>query len=152
MSVWLLYTHLIFKSKIRYGSKTLERRCLVEITVTTSLPTVTERQCSLKKYTWFLCDADLSEKTKLVTLPGQLPRLVECCFTSTETIDLLGTGSPGRTPRLSHSSWALNCPHNFWRYIWHTVGRAYGFSRARLLSWTKPKSVWVNSEKLIRPI
>ena len=27
---------------------------------------------------------------------------VQCCFTSTET--LLGTGSPGRTPRLSHSS------------------------------------------------
>ena len=31
-------------------------------------------------------------------------RLVECCFTSTETVGLLGTGSPGRPPRLSHSS------------------------------------------------
>ena len=30
--------------------------------------------------------------------------LVECCFTSTETVGLLGTGSPGRPPRLSHSS------------------------------------------------
>ena len=71
--------------------------------------------------------------------------LVECCFTSTETVGLLGTvaqddhhdfhtapelwiwhvvevllyvhtnrrfirdGSPGRPPRLSHSSWALRC-------------------------------------------
>ena len=30
--------------------------------------------------------------------------LVECCFTSTETVGLLGTGSPGRPPRLSHST------------------------------------------------
>ena len=26
----------------------------------------------------------------------------KCCFTSTETVGLLGTGSPGRPPRLSH--------------------------------------------------
>ena len=30
--------------------------------------------------------------------------LVECCFTSTETIRLIRTGSPGRPPRPSHSS------------------------------------------------
>ena len=30
--------------------------------------------------------------------------LVEYCFTSTETVGLLGTGSPGHPPRLSHSS------------------------------------------------
>ena len=29
---------------------------------------------------------------------------VECCFTSTETTRLIRTGSPGRPPRLSHSS------------------------------------------------
>ena len=29
---------------------------------------------------------------------------VQCCFTSTETIRLIRTGSPGRPPRLSHSS------------------------------------------------
>ena len=33
-----------------------------------------------------------------------LGQLVECCFTSTETVGLLGTGSPGRPPRLPHSS------------------------------------------------
>ena len=32
---------------------------------------------------------------------------VECYFTSTVTLGLLGTGSPGRPPRLSHSSWAV---------------------------------------------
>ena len=32
---------------------------------------------------------------------------VQCCFTSTETIRLIRTGSPGRPSRLSHSSWTL---------------------------------------------
>ena len=32
---------------------------------------------------------------------------LKCRFTSTETLGLLGTGSPGRPPRLSHSPWAL---------------------------------------------
>ena len=37
--------------------------------------------------------------------------MVQCCFTSTGTIRLIRTGSPGRPPRLSHSS-SLNpgCP------------------------------------------
>ena len=30
--------------------------------------------------------------------------IVQCCFTSTEAIRLVRTGSPGRPPRLSHSS------------------------------------------------
>ena len=33
--------------------------------------------------------------------------LVECCFTSTETVGVIRDGSPGRPPRLSHISWAL---------------------------------------------
>ena len=33
--------------------------------------------------------------------------MVQRCFTSTETIRLIRTGSPGRPPRLSHSSWTL---------------------------------------------
>ena len=37
----------------------------------------------------------------------QIPVVVECCFTSTENIRLIRDGSPGRPPRLSHSSWAL---------------------------------------------
>ena len=31
--------------------------------------------------------------------------MVQCCFTSTETGRLIRTESPGRPPRLSHSSW-----------------------------------------------
>ena len=31
--------------------------------------------------------------------------MVQSCFTSTETIRLIRTGSPERPPRLSHSSW-----------------------------------------------
>ena len=34
--------------------------------------------------------------------------MVQCCFTATETIRLIRTWSPGRTPRLSHSSWTLD--------------------------------------------
>ena len=30
--------------------------------------------------------------------------MVQCCFTSTETVRLIKTESPGRSPRLSHSS------------------------------------------------
>ena len=33
--------------------------------------------------------------------------MVECCFTSTETVRLIRTGRPGRPRRLSHSSWTL---------------------------------------------
>ena len=33
--------------------------------------------------------------------------MVQCCFTSTETVRLIRTESPGRPPRLSHSSWTL---------------------------------------------
>ena len=32
---------------------------------------------------------------------------LQCCFTSTEIIRLIRTESPGRPPRLSHSSWTL---------------------------------------------
>ena len=34
----------------------------------------------------------------------QCVSMVQCCFTSTETVRLIRTGSPGRPPRLSHSS------------------------------------------------
>ena len=33
--------------------------------------------------------------------------MVQCCSISTETVRLIRTGSPGRPPRLSHSSWTL---------------------------------------------
>ena len=35
---------------------------------------------------------------------------VQCCFTSTETVRLIRTESPGRPPRLWHSSWTLGTP------------------------------------------
>ena len=37
----------------------------------------------------------------------QCVSMVQCCFTSTETVRLIRTESPGRPPRLSHSSWTL---------------------------------------------
>ena len=37
----------------------------------------------------------------------QCVSMVQCCFTSTETIRLIRTGSPGQPPRLSHSSWTV---------------------------------------------
>ena len=46
----------------------------------------------------------------VVTRIGDRPlRWLKCCFTSTQTVGLSGTGSPGRPPRRSHSSWALSC-------------------------------------------
>ena len=38
----------------------------------------------------------------------QCVSMVQCCFTSTETIRLVRTGSPGRPPRLSHLFWTLS--------------------------------------------
>ena len=38
----------------------------------------------------------------------QCASMVQYCFASTETIRLVRTESPGRPPRLSHSSWTLN--------------------------------------------
>ena len=43
----------------------------------------------------------------------------KCCFTSTETVGLLG--SPGRPPQLSHSSWALNSITITFLYVWFTL-------------------------------
>ena len=36
-----------------------------------------------------------------------LGHLLQCCFTSTETVRAISDGSPGRPPRLSPSSWVL---------------------------------------------
>ena len=40
---------------------------------------------------------------------SQCVSMVQCCFTSIETVSLIRTGSWGRLPRLSHSSWAELC-------------------------------------------
>ena len=59
--------------------------------------------------------------------------LLKCCFTSTETVGLLGTGTPaGRPPRLSHSSWALNSVFRPWSISVDERrhgARGYGLSR-----------------------
>ena len=49
--------------------------------------------------------------------------MVQYCFTSTETIRFVRTESPGRPPRLSHSSWTLTptSNHNVLQAV--TVGR-----------------------------
>ena len=43
--------------------------------------------------------------------------MVQCCFTSTETIRLIRTGSPGRPPRLSHNSWTLSFLCSLWYFM-----------------------------------
>ena len=45
------------------------------------------------------CRADI-----LGTNCDQCVSMVQCCFTSTETIRLIGMGSPGRPTRISHIS------------------------------------------------
>ena len=47
----------------------------------------------------------------------QCLRMVQCCFTSTETIRLIRTASLGRPPRLLHSSWTLCFCDIFWTLI-----------------------------------
>ena len=52
----------------------------------------------------------------------QCLNMVQCCFTSTETVRLIRTDSPGRPPRLSHSSWTLMAMISNWchKYPWRT--------------------------------
>ena len=45
--------------------------------------------------------------TLLGTNSDHCVSMIQCCFTSTETVRFIRTESPGRPPRLSHSSWTL---------------------------------------------
>ena len=47
----------------------------------------------------------------------QCPSTGQCCFTSSETVRLIRDGSPGRPPRLSHSSRTLIYVHRNRRLI-----------------------------------
>ena len=53
-------------------------------------------------------DVELNVFGCLVDILGtncdQCLSMVQCCFTSTETVRVIRTGGPGRPPRLSHSS------------------------------------------------
>ena len=65
-------------------------------------------------YFWWWCRASCPRMS--VDIVGancdQCRSTVHCCFTSTETVRLIRTGSPGRPPPLSHSSWVL------WYFWW----------------------------------
>ena len=47
--------------------------------------------------------------------------MVQRWFTSTETVRLVRTESPGRLPRLSHSSWTLLSKPRFWAPFLQTL-------------------------------
>ena len=66
--------------------------------------------------------------------------LVECCFTSTETIRIIRDGSPGRPPRLSHSSWTLpQCAYSLQGVKVLTVLNLHGVHVIKLMPPTKYK-------------
>ena len=58
---------------------------------------------------WWWCRASCPRMSVdiLGTNCDQCRSMVQCCFTSTEAIRLIRAESPGRPPRLSHSSWTL---------------------------------------------
>ena len=59
---------------------------------------------------WWWCRASCPRMSVdiLGTNCDQCVCMVQCCFTSTETIRLIRMESPGRPPQLSHSSWTPN--------------------------------------------
>ena len=63
------------------------------------------------KWWWWWCWCRASCPRMSVNILGtncdQCRSMVQCCFTSTETVRLVRTESPRRPPRLSHSSWTL---------------------------------------------
>ena len=78
--------------------------------------------------------------------------MVQCCFTSTETIRLIRTGSSGRPPRLSHSSWTLHILFSL--YVVHgvidvycsgTQGTTQGTTQRRLAG----RSLATNSQEVM---
>ena len=60
-------------------------------------------------WTWWWCTASCPRMSVdiLGTNCDHCQSMVQCCFTSTETARLIKTESPGRPPRLSHSSSTL---------------------------------------------
>ena len=56
----------------------------------------------------------------------QCVSMVQCCFTSTKTIRLIRRGSPGRPPRLSHSSGTLRLEAGARGIYWTAAVRPVG--------------------------
>ena len=59
---------------------------------------------------WWWCRASCPRMSVdiLGTNCDQCRSMVQCCFTSTETVRLFRTERQGQPPRLSHSSWTLS--------------------------------------------
>ena len=72
-------------------------------------PRLSHSSWALTGRSWWWCRASCPRMSddKLGTNCDQCRSMVQCCFTSTETVKLIRTESPGRPPRLSHSSWTL---------------------------------------------
>ena len=68
---------------------------------------------------WWWCRASCPRMSVdiLGTNCDQCVSMVQYCFTSTETIRLVRTESPGRPPWLSHSSWTLNSEICWWCWL-----------------------------------
>ena len=62
---------------------------------------------------WWWCWASCPRMSAEVlgTNCDQCRSMVQCCFTSTDTVRFIRTERPGRPPRLSHSSWTLMLKH-----------------------------------------
>ena len=74
------------------------------------------------------------------TVPELYDTTVQCCFTSTETIRIIRDGSPGRPPRLSHSSWTLpQCAYSLQGVKVLTVLNLHGVHVIKLMPPTKYK-------------
>ena len=89
--------------------------------------TLKRRLVQILTYWWWWSRVSCSRMSVdiLGTNCDQCRSTVQCCFTSTETVRLIRTGSPGRPPRLSHSSWTLTCL--IYLPLWSTV--RYRFQR-----------------------
>ena len=79
----------------------------------------------------------------LGTIWDQCVSIVQYCFTSTEIIRLVRTDSPGRPPRLSHSSWTLTAVDQTWHHLFvdHLTSR---MSKSYRYTRTLFRQTWLN--------
>ena len=79
----------------------------------------------------------------------QFRSMVQCCFTSTETIRLIRTESAGRPPRLPHSSWTLAPSQSSqWQiyppFLAHSVTQVCAGIRQNQLLFKTGHSPWIS--------
>ena len=68
----------------------------------------TNKQKQFLRWWWCRASCPRTSVDILGTNCDQCLNMVQCCFTSTETVRLIRTESPGWPLRLSHSSWTLS--------------------------------------------